>query len=97
MKTELVIIIFILILLNSNNKKNTTKTEKFNNKKYYDLQKRIEPTNKRELANSHLFAHREFIKPDKNELWNPYYENMKDGYEVIEYDRIFLVSTNKKK
>ena len=96
MKKELIIIILILILLNSQHKKNINKTEKFNNKKYYDLQKRIEPTNKRQLSNSHLFAHREFIKPNKNELWNPYYENLKEGHDVIEYDRIFLVNSNNK-
>tara|TARA_B100000674_G_C37761360_1_gene878109 strand:- start:478 stop:765 length:288 start_codon:yes stop_codon:yes gene_type:complete len=95
MKIELVIIILIFVLLNSQHNKNTTKKENFDNEKYYNLQKRIEPTNKRELANSHLFAHREFIKPDKNELWNPYYETMKDGHTVIEYDRIFLVSNKK--
>ena len=41
MKIELVIIILIFVLLNSQHTNNTTKTEKFNNKKYFNLQKEL--------------------------------------------------------
>jgi len=83
MKKEFIIIIILIILLNSK------KIENFNNKKYFHLQKRIEPSTNNSLHKSKLYDQREFIKPNSNELWNPYF-NSSHGNRVREYDRIFL-------
>jgi hypothetical protein len=85
MKKEFIIIILLLIVLNSQ----TKNIEKFNNKKYFNLQKRIEPSTNKTLPTSKLYEQREFIKPNSDLLWNPYF-NSSHGNRVREHDRIFF-------
>lgn len=85
MKKEFLIIILLLIVLNSQ----TKNIENFNNKKYFHLQKRIEPSTNKTLPTSKLYDQREFIKPNSDLLWNPYFNNSY-GNRVREHDRIFL-------
>ena len=87
MKIEM-LLIFIIILLIVNNSKNK---EFFNNKKYFNLKKRIEPSNSKTLPYSKLFDQREFIKPGNSELWNLFYGNNTNS-RVKDYDRLFLTN-----
>ena len=87
MKIEILLILILLYkLLSSKNYK-----ESFNNKKYFNLKKRIEPSKSKTLPSSKLFDQREFVKPNSNKLWNSFYGNNKNS-KIKEYDRLFLTN-----
>ena len=83
MNYKFIILIILFIILNSKS------VEKFNNDKYFNLKKRIEPLNNNSLHRSKLFDQREFIKPNKNILWNSYFGSVSNS-RVKEYDRLFF-------
>ena len=87
MKIEILLIpILFYILLNNQKYK-----ESFNNKKYFNLKKRIEPSKSKTLPSSKLFDQREFIKPNSDKLWYSFYGNNKNS-RIKDYDRLFLTN-----